>query len=114
MNLRRFSLATTMLFVMLATIIGVAPSAVRAATVCTPTSTISGPFAKDGVGDLCFQTTNLCTFINSWNMTALEVNGTAYSNVYVFSNTIAPLNGNYIIHYVGPYAWSHFEIGGPC
>jgi cellulose 1,4-beta-cellobiosidase len=47
-------------------------------------------------------------------MTTLEINGTAHNNVWVDSHTIAPINGTYTIHYVGPYAWSHFEIGAPC
>jgi cellulose 1,4-beta-cellobiosidase len=69
---------------------------------------------KDGAGDFCYVATSLCGYINSWNMTTLEVNGTAYSNLYVAAPSIAPVNGTYTIHYVGPYAWSHFEIGGTC
>ena len=114
MSLKRFSLGVTILLVMLATFSGVSASLVSAATVCTPTRTVSGPFAQDGAGDLCFQTTNLCTYINSWNLSTLEVNGTSYLNTYVFSNTIAPVSGNYIIHYVSTVAWGHFEFGGTC
>src|SRR5690349_7965916 len=114
MKVRRFTLAITALLVMLATVFGVSPSNVMAQSVCSPATAISVPFAKDGAGDFCYQTANLCTFINSWNMTTLQINGVNYNNIYVFSNTIAPLNGTYTIHYVGPYAWSHFEIGGPC
>ena len=90
------------------------PNNARAATVCTPTSTVGSPYAQDGAGDLCFQTASLCTYINSWSITTLEVNGTAYSNLYVASNTIAALNGVYIIHYVSANPWGHFESGGTC
>ena len=114
MNLKRFSLGLTVLLVMVATFSGMSTGLVSAATVCTPTSTVTGPFAQNGVGDLCFQTTNLCTYINSWNLSTLEVNGNPYTNLYVFSNTIAPVSGNYIIHYVSTVAWGHFEFGGTC
>jgi cellulose 1,4-beta-cellobiosidase len=114
MNIKRLSLATTVLLVMLATFFGYSTSLVSAATVCTPTRTVSGPFAQDGAGDLCFQTANLCTYINSWNLSALEINGNPYLNTYVFTNTIAPLNGMYIVHYVSTVAWGHFEFGGAC
>ena len=114
MNLRRLSLAITVMFVMVATLAGVATQSAFAATVCSPTRTVSGPFAQDGAGDLCFQTTNLCTYINSWNLGTLEINGTSYLNSYVFSNTIPAVNGAYVIHYVSTVAWGHFEFGGTC
>lgn len=102
----------SILVVVLATYVGV--RSVSAQTVCSPATAISVPFAKDGAGDLCWQTASLCTYINSWNLTTLEVNGTAYTNTYVASSAIAPLNGKYTIHYVSTVAWGHFEIGGTC
>lgn len=85
-----------------------------AQSLCSPASVISVPFTKDGVGDFCWQTTSLCTAINSWNLTKLEVNGIAYTNTYISSSAIAPLNGTYTIHYVSTVAWGHFEISAPC
>ena len=115
MNAKRFSLALIILFVVLATGFGVvATNNARAATVCTPTSTVGSPYTQDGVGDLCFQTASLCTYINSWNVTTIEVNGTVYTNLYVSSSSIAPLNGSYIVHYVSTVGWGHFESGGAC
>jgi hypothetical protein len=113
MNFKRISLAITVSIVVVMTFVGVQGIA-RAATVCTPTGSISVPYAKDGVGDTCFQTASLCTYINSWNLSNLEVNGNSYTNTYVASSTIAPVNGLYIIHYVSTVAWAHFEIGGTC
>ena len=112
-KVRAFALAITVIAVMLATIFGVANTA-HAAAICSPASAISVPFAKDGAGDFCYQTTSLCTYINSWNLTTLEVNGTAYTNLYVASSSIAPLGGSYTIHYNSSVAWGHFEIGGTC
>lgn len=113
MKIRRFSLAIAVLIVMLTAVIGAASSA-NAAAICTPATAISVPFAKDGAGDFCWQTTTLCSYINSWNLTTLEVNGTAYTNLYVAGSSIAPLNGTYTIHYNSAVAWGHFEIGAPC
>jgi cellulose 1,4-beta-cellobiosidase len=114
MNLKRISLSATVLIVMVATLFGAQLNSARAATICTPTSTITVPFAKDGVADTCFQTASLCTYLNSWNLTTLDINGTTHLNSYTFSNTITPVNGQYIIHYVSTVAWGHFEIGGAC
>jgi hypothetical protein len=114
MKIRHLSLAITVLAVMLATLAGVASARVNAAAICTPASAISVPFAKDGVGDFCYQTSSLCTYINSWNLTTLEVNGTPYLNQYVAASAIAPVGGVYTIHYVSTVAWGHFEIGAPC
>ena len=113
MKVRRFSLAITILVVMLAAIYG-AFNIAHAATVCSPATAISVPYAKDGVGDVCLVATSLCTYINSWNLTTLEVNGASYLNTYVAASSIAPLNGAYTIHYVRTVAWGHFEIAGTC
>src|SRR5512139_3682446 len=105
MAIRRISIGVALALVLLAIIIGVSSNA-RAAAVCSPTSTVSGPYARDGAGDVCFQTANLCSYINSWNLSALEINGTDYTNRWVDSRSIAPLNGTYAIHYVGSFPWS--------
>ncbi len=115
MKRKRFSQVLIVLLILFATWFGVkTTNSARAATVCAPTSTVGSPYAQDGAGDLCFQTASLCTYINSWSVTALEVNGTVYTNMYVSSSAIAPLNGMYIIHYVSANTWGHFESGGAC
>jgi len=114
MKTRRFSLSIIILVVVLMTIVGIGVRQTRAATVCSPATAISVPFAKDGAGDFCWQTASLCTYINSWNLTTLEVNGTAYTNIYVTSSSIAPLNGAYTIHYNSAVSYGHFEIAGAC
>ncbi len=113
MSIKRVLLSATVLTIVLATMIGIANQA-SAATVCSPATAITVPYAKDGVGDVCLQATSLCTYINSWNTTTIEVNGTAYTNLYTAASSIAPLNGGYTIHYVSTVAWGHFEIGGTC
>ena len=90
------------------------PQRVRAGTVCSPATAITSPYTKDGTGDVCLQATTLCTYINSWNLTTLEVNGTAYTNLYTVSSSIAPLNGGYTIHYSSTTSYGHFEMGGTC
>lgn len=111
MSIKRLSIVALLLMLVAASL-GVMNA--KAAALCSPATAITGPFAKDGTGDLCWQTTSLCSYINSWNLTTLEVNGTTYTNLYVAGSSITPLNGTYTIHYVSPVAWGHFEIGGPC
>jgi lysophospholipase L1-like esterase len=115
MNVKRFVFAMILLLAMV--VAGFSVSAVvpaRAATVCSPATAITVPFSKDGAGDFCYQATSLCSYINSWNMTTLEVNGVVYTNQYVAAPSIAPLNGGYTIHYNSTVAFGHFEIGGTC
>lgn len=110
---KRFVLALAALVLIVATYAGA--NQAHAAAICTPATAISVPFSKDGSGDFCWQTSSLCTYINSWNLTTLEVNGTAYTNIYVTASSIAPVNGVYTVHYNSTVAWGHFEIAGtPC
>ena len=112
MKIRRLSISITLLSVLLVSVLGAQPAG--AASVCGPATAISVPFAKDGAGDFCWQTSSLCTYINSWNLATMEVNGTAYTNLYESAGSIAPLNGGYTIHYNSAVSWGHFEIGGTC
>jgi endoglucanase len=69
------------------------------------------PFKKDGAGEFCFVLSGNITFVNSWNTSLVEINGVNYTNKW--SNSMPPkVNGVYNVHYVGPYAWSHFEAAG--
>ena len=78
---------------------------------CSPvTSTITAPFTQDGTGTFCWQSTNLGTYINSWNTTSVTLNGVNVTNLYVASGSYpAKINGFYYIGYTGNFAWSHFE-----
>jgi hypothetical protein len=78
---------------------------------CSPvTATITAPFTFDGAGVLCWQSSNLGSYINSWNLTSLNINGVNVTNLYVAAGSLpAKINGNWYIGYHGPYAWSHFE-----
>jgi hypothetical protein len=79
---------------------------------CSPvTATITAPFTFDGSGTFCWQTANLGTYINSWNLATLTVNGVNYTNLYAFTNALPPkINGYWYVYYVGNFAWSHFEV----
>jgi hypothetical protein len=88
---------------------------VNTATGCTCTAgcetrtTITPNFVQTGAGEFCWEATNLGTYINSWNMDVLNVNGTNYTNTYVFTSTIPKIDGRYYIYYKGSFDWSHFE-----
>lgn len=103
----------TMLVVMLVSVIGIRGASAQ--SVCSPATAVSVPFTKDGAGTFCYQASSLCSYINSWNLTTLSINGTSYTNIYVSASSIAPLNGLYTISYSSSVAWGHFEIAGtPC
>lgn len=78
---------------------------------CDNPSAATLPFKKEGVGEYCFVISGNISYINSWNLSLLEINGVNYTNTW--SNSLpARVNGNYYVHYVGPYSWSHFEAAG--
>ncbi len=75
---------------------------------CSNPSPVTLPFKQDGAGEYCFVIAGNISYINSWNLSLLEINGVNYTNTW--SNSLpARVNGNYYVHYVGQYAWSHFE-----
>jgi xyloglucan-specific endo-beta-1,4-glucanase len=78
---------------------------------CSPvTSTITAPFTFDGAGTLCWQSSNLGAYINSWNMANLTVNGVDFTNLYVPAGGLpAKINGFWYVSYTGNFPWSHFE-----
>ena len=78
---------------------------------CSPVNaTISAPFTKDGAGTFCWQSSNLGSYTNNWNMASLTINGVNFTNVYVGSGSYpAQIGGYWYVVYNGPYAWSHFE-----
>ncbi len=81
------------------------------ATSCTNSAAVPLPLVIDGEGEYCKASSGTISYINSWNMDKVEINGVDYTNVW--SNTMpAKIDGNYYIHYVGSYPWSHLEVNG--
>jgi lysophospholipase L1-like esterase len=78
---------------------------------CSPvTTTITAPFTQDGAGAFCWQSSNLGSYVNSWNLTSLTINGISYTNVYVASGSYpAKINGYWYVSYNSTVAWGHFE-----
>jgi hypothetical protein len=78
---------------------------------CSPvTSTITAPFTYDGAGAFCWQSSNLGTYINSWNTTSVTVNGTNFTNLYVAAGSLpAKLNGYWYVTYNSAVSYGHFE-----
>ncbi len=78
---------------------------------CSPVSaTITAPFTFDGAGTFCWQSNNLGTFVNSWNLNSLTVNGVNFTNVYVAAGSYpAQIGGYWYVSYNSPVAWGHFE-----
>ncbi|MGC1378760.1 MAG: cellulose binding domain-containing protein [Anaerolineales bacterium] len=78
---------------------------------CSPvTSTIAAPFTYDGTGTFCWQSSNLGTYINSWNLTSLTVNGVSELNVYVAAGSLpTKINGYWYVSYNSTVSYGHFE-----
>ena len=78
---------------------------------CSPlTSTITAPFTFDGAGTFCWQSTNLGTFVNSWNTSSVTINGVNVSNVYMAAGSYpAKINGFWYVSYASTVAFGHFE-----
>lgn len=67
------------------------------------------PFVQNGAGEFCFVTSGNISFINSWNMQLVEINGVVFTNRW--ANTLPPrINGSYYIHYVANVPWAHLEV----
>ncbi len=78
---------------------------------CSPvTSTITAPFTFDGAGNFCWQSTNLGTYINSWNTASVTLNGTNITNLYMASGSYpAKIGGFWYVTYTSSVAWGHIE-----
>jgi len=78
---------------------------------CSPvTSTITAPFTYDGAGAFCWQSSNLGTYINSWNLTSLTVNGVNETNLYVAAGSLpAKISGYWYVSYNSAASYGHFE-----
>jgi hypothetical protein len=69
------------------------------------------PFTRDGVGETCHFFTQIGGHINSWNTTAVNLNGQDITNRYLGSwNYPAPVGGGYYLYFKAPFAWSHVEV----
>ncbi|MGC1376929.1 MAG: CARDB domain-containing protein [Anaerolineales bacterium] len=79
--------------------------------VCSPvTSSITAPFTYDGAAILCWQSTNLGTYINSWNTTSVTLNGVNVTNLYVAAGSYpAKIGGYWYVGYNSAVSYGHFE-----
>ncbi|MBN2535864.1 MAG: hypothetical protein JXB88_23490, partial [Spirochaetales bacterium] len=82
---------------------------------CGSVTNVTVDFSKDGAGDLCFFIPCIGSYINSWNMAVVEINGQDFTNRWAAASSLpATIDGGYYIYYKGNYAWSHFEAKGAC
>ena len=78
---------------------------------CSPvSSTITAPFTFDGAGTFCWQSSNLGSYINSWNNNSVSINGVNITNLYMASSSYpAKIGGFWYISFNSSVAWGHFE-----
>jgi hypothetical protein len=89
----------------------VIPSGTPTNTPCSPVNgTIAAPYTYNGAGSYCWTAGNLGTYINSWNLSSLKINGVDFTNKWASAGSFPPkIGGLWYISYTGNYAWSHFE-----
>jgi hypothetical protein len=64
------------------------------------TSTITAPFTFDGSGAFCWQSSNLGSYINSWNTNSVTINGVNITNLYMASGSYpAKIGGFWYVGY---------------
>lgn len=70
----------------------------------------TAPLSFDGAGEYYWKMTGIPSYINSWNLDVLDINGESFLNKYASASALpAKQGGYYYIHYKASYAWSHFE-----
>ena len=79
---------------------------------CSPVNaTITAPFTFDGAGNFCWQSTNLGSYVNTWNVDSLLINGVEYKNQYVPYTSWPPkINGYWYVVYKASLAYGHVEF----
>ena len=76
---------------------------------CGSYTEISIAYSFDGAGEYCWVTSDDIGYVNSWNLSSLEINGEDFTNAYS-SEMPDKKDGKYYIQYVGEYSWSHVEF----
>lgn len=76
-----------------------------------PLPTMNKKIIKDGAGTFCWQVMGLNSFVVSWNLYSLTINGwDYYTNVYVPLASLPPkVNDSYYIRYHSNFSWGHME-----
>lgn len=66
------------------------------------------PLIINGRGQYCYEVSGTISYVNSWALKELTINGVDYTNRW--SNSLPdPVNGKYYIQYRASRRWSHFE-----
>src|SRR5690606_17730529 len=79
---------------------------------CDAVQSASVPFSRDGVVDACyFLSGGAGSYLNSWNMEQVTLNGTDTTNLWLGSGSYpAPIDGGYYLYLRGAFPWSHVEV----
>lgn len=77
--------------------------------VCDSPVSVKPPLTIFGDKERCMVISEEISYVNSWNMELVEINGEDYTNTRS-DRMPARINGNYYIYYVGNSDLSHLEI----
>ena len=94
------------------------PSIQAIATTLGEYTEISLPFTYNGAGEYYWKTNDFSTdpnnwshYVNSWNLSLLEINGVDYKNIWVVQHSIpASSDGYWYIHYKATSPYAHVEL----
>ncbi|MDA3890131.1 MAG: glycosyl hydrolase family 8 [Salinivirgaceae bacterium] len=78
---------------------------------CDNPTPVTVTFEHTGSGQYCWVTSDDISYVNSWNVSTLEINGVDFANNWA-NSLPAKINGNYYISFDGSVGWSHFEAVG--
>lgn len=72
---------------------------------------VSAGFSYTGSGSFKWKVQSISSFINSWNLQSLTINGQQITNNWYAVNELpAAIDGYYYLEYTGNFAWSHIEM----
>ncbi|HEY8946351.1 MAG TPA: S8 family serine peptidase [Polyangiaceae bacterium] len=78
---------------------------------CENAAHVGIPYTRDGAATACVFFDATSSFINSWNMAAVEINGVSITNQWVSASRYPEAcDGGYYLRSVGHFAWSHVEV----
>jgi serine protease len=78
---------------------------------CENAAHVNVPYTRDGAVTACVFFDATSSYINSWNMTAVEINGVSIPNQWVAASRYPErCDGGYYLRSVGNAPWSHVEV----
>jgi hypothetical protein len=91
---------------------GACPEGCTCPSGCDTVVTVSAPFTSNGSANTCyFFDGSAGSYVNSWNMTEVNLNGTDITNRWIGSfGYPSQVDGGYYLYINGAFPWSHVDV----